>query len=180
MKASLLLLGATLLSARTPEHPTVVQGVFINKASVDKAKQLDWLLLQVRLKVGRTVIAQSKVQPDGHYTISNQSTAKADLVYCGIGVSDDVYLATILPRQPDTVKLTNELPISVLEKHGAIKCPKCKQKDKVLPIDGRAGVVIQTSGGQGQPYDKKHYYPDSDVSYWLDPHWYCVRDTIKF
>ncbi|MGI4759978.1 MAG: hypothetical protein ACRYF0_04690 [Janthinobacterium lividum] len=180
MKASLLLLGATLLYTRTPERPTVVQGVFINKASVDKAKQLDWLLLQVKLKVGRTVIAQSTVQPDGHYIISNQSNAKADLVYCGVGVNDDVYLATVLPHQSDTVKLTSELPISILKKHGTINCPKCKQKNKVLPIDGRAGVVMQTSDGQRQPYDKKHYYSDSDVSGWLDPHWYCVRDTIKF
>jgi hypothetical protein len=180
MKASLLLLGATLFYARTPERPTVVQGVFINKASVSKAKQLDWLLLQVKLKVGRTVIAQSTVQPDGHYTISNQSNAKADLVYGGISVSDDVYLVTVLPHQSDTVKLTSELPISLLKKHGTANCPKCKRKDKVLPIDGRAGIVMQTSDGQRHPYDKKHYYPDSDVSSWLDPHWYCVRDTIKF
>jgi len=180
MKAVLLLLGVTLLYARTSERPTVVQGVFINRASVDKAKQLDWLLLQVKLKVGRTVIAQSTVRPDGHYTISNQSNAKADLIYCGIGVDDDVYLATILPHQSDTVKLISELPVSILKKHGVINCPKCKQKDKVLPIDGRAGVVMQTSDGKRQPYDTKHYYPDSDVSSWLDPHWYCVRDTIKF
>jgi len=180
MKAGLLLFGVTLFYARTLERPTVVQGVFINKASVDKAKQLDWLLLQVKLRVGRTVIAQSTVQPDGHYTIRNQSNAKADLVYGGIGVNDDVYLATVLPHQSDTVKLTSELPVSILKKHGAINCPKCKQKDKVLPIDGRAGVLIHTSNGQRQPYNKKHYYPDSDVSSWLDPHWYCVRDTIKF
>lgn len=134
----------------------------------------------MKLKVGRTVIAQSTVQPNGHYTISNQSNAKADLVYYGIGVNDDVYLATVLPHQSDTVKLTSELPASILRKYGAINCPKCKQKDKVLPIAGRAGVIIQTSDGQRQPYDKRHYYPDSDVSYWLDPHWYCVRDTIKF
>jgi hypothetical protein len=109
----LLLLGAVVLCASAPERPTVVQGVFRNRSSIDKSKQDDWLSLQVKLKVGRTVIAQSTVQPDGRYTISNPSNAKADLVYSGIGVSDDVYLATILPHQSDAVRLTSELPVSM-------------------------------------------------------------------
>ena len=180
----LLLLGASALCASAPEQPTVVQGVFSNRPSVDKARQGDWLSLQVKLKVGRTVIANSMVQPNGHYTIGNLSNAKADLFYGEIDVSDDVYLATILPHQLDTVRLTNKLPVSTPQKHRGTVCPKCRRKDKVLPIDGQAGVVIRTIQAPGdtslRPYDKKHYYPDSDVSSWLDPHWYCVRDTIKF
>jgi hypothetical protein len=180
----LLLLGAVVLCASAPERPTVVQGVFRNRSSIDKSKQDDWLSLQVKLKVGRTVIAQSMVQPDGRYTISNPSNAMADLVYGGMSVDGDVYLATILPHQPDTVRLTIELPVSTPQKHKPVACPKCRRKDKVLSIDGRAGVVVRTVHTRGDtsllPYDKKHYYPDSDVSSWLDPHWYCVRDTIKF
>jgi hypothetical protein len=185
MKTSLLLLsGAVVLCASIPEQPTVVKGVFRNRPSVNKSQQNDWLWLQVKLKVGRTVIAKSMVQPDGRYTISNLSKAKADLVYGGIGLSDDVYLATILPHQPDTVRLTIELPVSTPQKHKLVACPKCRRKDKVLPIDGRAGVVVRTVHARGDtsllPYDKKHYYPDSDTWSWLDPNWYCVRDTIKF
>jgi hypothetical protein len=185
MKRSLLLLiGTVVLCASVPEQPTVVKGVFQNRVSVNKSQQNDWLMLQVKLKVGRTVIAKSTVQTDGRFTISNPLNAKADLVYSGIGVSDDVYLATILPHQSDTVRLTSELPVSMPRKHKLVACPKCRRKDEVLPIDGRAGVVVRTVHARGDtsllPYDKKHYYPDSDTWSWLDPNWYCVRDTIKF
>lgn len=184
MKRSLWLLAITILNSAAFEQPTVVQGAFINKLTVEKERQLDWLLLQVKLKVGSTIIAKAAVQADGHFSINNMSDAKANLVYGGIGIRDDVYLATILPHQPSPVKLQIELPVSSPKKHGVIKCPKCQRKDQVLPISGQAGTLVEVVHEQGDttrlPYDKKRYYPDSDVNSWLDPHWYCVRDTIKF
>lgn len=171
-------------SSVAPEQSTIIQGRFSNKSSVNKSRQLDWLGLKVKLKVGRTTIAETVVQANGHFNISSASNTTVDLVYSGISIGDDVYLATIQPYQSSRIKLQFELPVSTMQKHGVIKCPKCRRKDKVLPIDGRAGVVVATADGRGDtiflPYDKRHYYPSSDVSSWLDPHWHCLRDTINF
>ena len=144
----------------------------------------DLLLIQVRLKVGQSVIASSPVRPDGSFVIRNESNAAADLVYGGMGINGEVYLATIPPHRSDTMKVKFRLPVSVAKTHGRITCPKCQRRDKVLPIGGQAGVVTVGVNAKGDtthlPYDKKYYHPDSDVSNWLDPHWYCIRDTIKF
>lgn len=142
------------------------------------------LLLQVRLKVGKSVIASSVVQPDGSFTIRNDSNAAADLVYGGLGINGEVYLATILPHRSDTLKVKFALPVSAAKAHGRVACPKCRRSDKVLPIGGQAGVMTVSVNAKGDtmrlPFDRRYYHPDSDVTGWLDPHWYCVRDTIKF
>ena len=163
---------------------TVVKGFVTKHAHVNNRSSNDLLLIEVKLKVGGLIIASSNVQQNGSFVISNGSSAVADLVYGGLGINGDVYLGSIPPSLFDTLKLKFELPISAAKTRGRITCPKCKRRDKVLPIDGQAGVVVTTVSTAGQivhlPYDKKHYYPDSDVSNWLDPHWYCVRDAIKF
>jgi hypothetical protein len=186
MKGVLWLVGASLLGFGSDmvAPATVVRGGFTYSAAAASRPASDRLLLQVRLKVGKSVFASSAVQPDGSFTIRNDSNAAADLVYGGLGIHGEVYLATIPPHCADTLKVKFALPVSSAKAHGRVACPKCQRRDKVLPIGGQAGVVTVSVNAQGDttrlPFDRKYYHPDSDVAGWLDPHWYCVRDTIKF
>lgn len=186
MNINALVIGAALvIFCKGPSAPaTVVRGIFANSISVSRKVSSDFLLIQVRLKVGKTVIASSPVQQDGSFVIRNDSNAAADLVYGGLGINGEGYLATIPPHQSDTIKVRFELPVSIAKAHGRMACPKCQRRDKVLAIGGQAGVVTVRVNPKGDtthlPYDKKYYHPDSDVSGWLDPRWYCVRDAIKF
>ena len=180
MGASLLSIGSSMVAPAT-----VVKGRFAyGSATAGRASGDALLLLQVRLKVGESVIASSVVQPDGSFTIRNDSNAAADLVYGGLGINGDVYLATIPPYRADTLKVKFALPVSDAKAHGRVTCPKCQRRDKVLPIGGQAGVITVSVTAKGDttrlPFDRKHYHPDSDVTGWLDPHWYCVRDSVKF
>jgi hypothetical protein len=180
------LMGASLLSfgSGMVAPATVVRGGFTYSAAAASQPAADWLLLQVRLKVGESVIASSAVQPDGSFTIRNDSNAAADLVYGGLGINGEVYLTTIPPHRADTLKVEFALPVSDAKAHGRVACPKCQRRDKVLPIGGQAGVLTVSVNAKGDttrlPFDRKYYHPDSDVTGWLDPHWYCVRDAITF
>jgi hypothetical protein len=186
MKGVLWLMGASLLSIGSSmvASATVVRGGFTYSAAFASQPSSDRLLLQVRLKVGESVIASSAVQPDGSFMIRNDSNAAADLVYGGLGINGEVYLATIPPHRAGTVRVKFALPVSDAKAHGRVVCPKCQRRDKVLPIGGQAGVITVSVNAKEDttrlPFDRKYYHPDSDVTGWLDPHWYCVRDTIKF
>ena len=186
MKGVLWLLGASLLSIGSSivAPATVVRGGFTYSGASASQPAADMLLLQVRLKVGKSVIARSAVQQDGSFAIRNDSNAAADLVYGGLGINDEVYLATIPPHRTDTLKVKFVLPVSMAKTHRRVACPKCHCRDKVLPIGGQVGVITVRVNAKGDtthlPFDRKYYHPDSDVTGWLDPHWYCVRDTIKF
>jgi hypothetical protein len=187
MKTTAWLAGAALLmgfSMDAPAPKTVVKGTLVTIARTNQKTSVELLLLEVRLKVGKTTIAASAVQPGGHFVISNESNAVANLVYAGLGVNGEVYLATVLPHRADTLRVIFGLPVSTAKPKGRVACPKCRLRDKVLPIGGQAGVVTVRINAKGDtthlPFDRKYYHPESDVSSWLDPHWYCIRDTIKF
>lgn len=174
--------GAFLCSS-SPGKPTVVRGRFVNHIPVRLMAPENVLGVELRLKVGQRVIARSFPQQDSSFLISNETNAVAKLVYGGIGISHEVYLATVLPHQPDTLQLEIELPVSKSLRHGRINCPVCRKRDQVRHLTIQLIRVIKTADKQKYshlPYDNKWYYLDSDVGNWLDPRWYCVRDTIFF